>query len=304
MHPGRSGITGSASVRAALAVALAAAVTAAATAQSARPGATTKDKASPPDGWDAVSVDISVSRSHVGKDGKPKKKAGGPPAKYRWERSQTTNGWRTSITTLSQGKAAVKSLDGVHQIEPPSDLVPVRIEDDEDGTPVRFYNARGKEIAAPSRDELRKRLPALAVPRPPAPADAQRRRHVTGRDWLDTFVVHKAKKEKRRKGLEDRFGRSRGQVKGLDRFLTASNDGEDEVLVDQEFGVPVELNRVRKGALVSHTTLEYERAADDALVRRSMRTEQTIDEGPDAGDRLVADVQFENLRIEKRGGSR
>jgi len=303
MHLGRPGITCSASLRPALGFALAAALTAGATAQSVRPGKTAKDAAGPPEGWDTVSVDIAVTRSHVGRDGKPKKKKGGA-ATYRWERSQTANGWRTSITTLSQAKPAVKSLDGVRELELPSDLVPVRIEDDEDGTSVRFFNARGKEIVPPSKDELRKRLPALAVPRPPAPADLQQRRRVTGRDWLDTFVVHKGKKEKRRKGLEDRFGRARGQVKGLERFLMASNDGEEEVLVDQEFGVPVELNRVRKGTLVSHTTLEYERAADDALVRRSMRTEQTIDEGPDAGDRLVADVQFENLRIERKGGPR
>jgi hypothetical protein len=55
---------------------------------------------------------------------------------------------------------------------------------------------------------------------------------------------------------------------------------------------------------VSHTTLGYERTAADALERRSMRTEQVIDEGQDAGDRLVANVEFANLRVERKDGSR
>ena len=298
------GLTHGTRVRAALSLALLTALSAATAAQNARPGMTVKDGAGSPDEWDTFSVDIAVSRSHVGKDGKPKKPAGSPTT-YRWQRNQTANGWKTSITTVAQVKPVVKALDGVRELELADDLGPVRIEDDEDGSPVRFYDARGRQIDVPSRADLKRRgLPELTLARPAMSADAPPRRRTTGRDWLDTFVVHKGKKDKRRKGLENKFGRARGQVRGLDRFLTPSADGEDEVLVDQEFSVPVEMNRVRKGALVSHTTLGYERTAGDALVRRSMRTEQIIDDGEDAGDRLVADVQFANLRIERKEGSR
>jgi hypothetical protein len=248
-------------------------------------------------------VDIAIRRSRVSKDGTPKKPSG-QPAAYRWQRSHTPNGWKSSITTLTRAKPVAKSLDGTRELESASVLMPVRIEDDEDGSPVRFYNGQGKQIELPTRDDLKRRgLPELPIVSPPAPPDAPLRR-VTGRDWLDVFVARKDKKDKRRKGLEDKFGRARGQIRGLDRFLAPAPDGEDEMLVDQEFGVPVEVNRTRKGALVSHTTVGYERTSADAVVRRSMRTEQLLDDGDDAGDRLIADFEFTNLRVERKDGSR
>jgi hypothetical protein len=180
----------------------------------------------------------------------------------------------------------------------------VRIEDDEDGSPLRFYNARGTEIKLPSKQELKKRgVPDLPVAGP-APAAGEPRPRVTGREWAETFVVPKEKSDKRKKGLEQKLGKTRGTVRGFDQFLIPVPDGQQEVLADPEFGVPVEMNQTKKGALASHTKLEYERTGPDRLTRRKMRTEQALADREDSGDRLVSEVEFTNLRFEKKGGSK
>jgi hypothetical protein len=259
------------------------------------------------DAWDHFSVDVSIRRLRLDSGGK---QAGptAPDVTYRWERRQKGGGWATTMTVLSGGSAVVQSADGPRALEP-SDRAVARIEDDEDGTPLRFYDARGRKIEVPTFEELRKRSPAepsfgrelealnslSPSPRPPSP----------GRDWADAIVVHKSRKDVRKKSIEGRFGRARSEVRGLDQFLTAGPDGQKELLVDRGFQVPVEVNVMKDGALVSHTRIAYEPAADDVLIRRSVRIEEAAPEGADGkAGRTVSEIQFTNLRLEKKGGSR
>jgi hypothetical protein len=276
-------------------------------AQGSLAAAPAKEAADVPEGWNEFSVDISIRRSRVDKDGKPKGPAE-PDQTYRLQREQTGAGWKTVFTRTSAAKPVVHSVEGRRELDLASDVVPVRIEDDEDGTPLRFYNARGKRLDPASLDELkRKGLPDFTAPFPldriPKTGSSDVRRPV-GREFAEAFVTTKDKKDKRQKAFEQKFGKARGQVRGLDQFRIPEADGEAEVLVDREFNVPLEMNQIRQGALVSRTVVGYERTPADALVRRSIRTEQVIPDERNEGDRLISDVQFTNVRFAKKGGAR
>ena len=93
-------------------------------------------------------------------------------------------------------------------------------------------------------------------------------------DWIDAIIMPGAKRRQRLSAFERQFGRRRGVVRGLSRHLRQQGDGEREVLVDEELGVPVEANLIAKGELVAHSTFAYERAASGALLRRGVRTER------------------------------
>src|SRR5262245_47514927 len=147
--------------------------------------------------WDHFSVDVSIRRLRVDSEGKPSGPIQ-PDVAYRWERQQKGGGWATTLTVLPAEEPVVQSIEGPRALKH-SDRAVQRIEDDEDGTPLRFYDARGKKIDVPTFDEVRKggrseesfgrELDALKsitpFPRPPSP----------GRDWIDTLVVQKTKKE-------------------------------------------------------------------------------------------------------------
>jgi hypothetical protein len=53
------------------------------------------------------------------------------------------------------------------------------------------------------------------------------------------------------------------------------------------------------------TAIAYEQAGD-ALLRRAVRTEQATGHGKidGFGDRVVSEIQFSNLQLQKKGGSR
>jgi hypothetical protein len=257
--------------------------------------------------WDHFSVDVSIRRLRLDGDGRRSGPAE-PDLTYRWERQQKGVGWSTTMTVLPGAAPVVESIDGPRALKP-MDRAVARIEDDEDGTPLRFYDARGRKIDVPSFEDLRKRsagepsfareLEALgsiaSASRPPSP----------GREWVDALVVPKARKDARKRSIEGKFGRARGEVRGLDQFLTAGPDGQQELLVERAFQVPVEINVMKDGTLVSHTRIAYEPGADDVLIRRSVRIEEMTPGGADGKPgRTVSEIQFTNLRLEKKGGSR
>jgi hypothetical protein len=87
-------------------------------------------------------------------------------------------------------------------------------------------------------------------------------------------------------------------VKGHDRYLKHTDDGTIEMLVDPEWGVPVEVNVVRGQTLVSHTTCSYETGPEGSLLSRSVRGEQRLSKGPFV--RIINEVEFTNVRLERR----
>jgi hypothetical protein len=254
--------------------------------------------------WDRFRADITLKRTHV--DGAGQKRADfSPDITYRWERTKNGVGWKTRITLVGRSQPLVHSQNGTRPLQVP--VAVSRIEDDEDGTPMRFYGSDGKEIRVPSIEELQRLVPDVAPPRPPAPSTAALlpaptpRPGVTGRDWADSILVPAGKRDARRQALQQEFGASVEQVRKLDRYVGVASNARRELLVDPKSVVPMEVNVAVDGVLVSHATFEYEPQADGSLLRRRTRTEQRLSAASD--DRLVSEIELANVRFE-RGGAR
>lgn len=256
---------------------------------------------SPGDAWDTFSADITIRRHLLTGDGKASAEA--PTVRYRWTRSERAGGWKSIIEVTGLTAPTIRSAKGPVLLAQPASVV--RIEDDEDGTPLRVFDRRGQPMRLPSVHD-RQVLGApvegsLRVPALPelAHPDA-RRRADRGRDWVDAFIALPDRKTVRRDALTRRFGRAAGRVRNLDRFVTAEGAHTMEVLADRTSAVPLEINVARDGILVARSTLAYEPGSGGTLRRRAVHTEQRLSNGTD--QRTVALVELSNLRLEQRGG--
>jgi hypothetical protein len=285
-------------------VALAIAVTSSpALAQTAKPRQPARSTVSRAADWDRFRADITLKRTHVDAAGQ-KKGDFSPDITYRWERTKNGSGWKTRITLVGRSQPLVHSQNGTRPIQVP--VAVSRIEDDEDGTPMRFYGSDGKELRVPSIEELQRLVPDVAPPRPPVPSPAAQpaptpRPGVTGRDWADSILVPAGKRDARRQALQQEFGASVEQVRKLDRYVGVAGQARRELLVDPKSAVPMEVNVAVDGVLVSHATFEYEPQADGSLLRRRTRTEQRLSAASE--DRLVSEIELTNVRFD-RGGAR
>jgi hypothetical protein len=245
-------------------------------------------------GWNALSVDITIRHSRVNADGAPTGVVT-PAVKHHWERRLTASGWKSTMTLRSEPVVTVQGLNGRKRIENPFAIT--RIEDDEDGTPLRFFDRKGDQVRLPTEAEL-PRINRNASPSPGNEASlANTVRPLSfGRDWSDALVASPERSAARRAALERRFGKPEGRVRALDRFLSTRGDETVEVLADPQLALPVEINVVRERTLVSHTTIGYVRGAGGSVIRRSLHMERTL---PDAsGERTVTDVEVDNVRLE------
>jgi hypothetical protein len=86
-------------------------------------------------------------------------------------------------------------------------------------------------------------------------------------------------------------------MRGLDRFTALDGNRTLEVLANAE-AVPLEVNTLRDGRLLSHTTMTYQPAADGSLVRRTVHAEQLL--SPATGERAVIDTDYLSIRVERR----
>jgi hypothetical protein len=254
--------------------------------------------------WDRFSAEITLKRTHVDANGKPKGEFS-PDVTYRWERTSNGNGWKTRITLVRQSQPLVHSVTATRPLEVP--IAVSRMEDDEDGTPIRFFGSDGREIRIPTPEELAKLVPDVAAKRPTPPTAAllhpapTPRPGTAGRDWADSILVPKSKRDSRRQSFEREFGPPAERVRTLDRYVGTVGGARREVLVDPESAVPVEVNVAADGVLVSHTTFDYEPQADGSLLRLKTRTEQRLSSSSD--ERLVSEIELKNVRFE-RGGAR
>ena len=247
--------------------------------------------------WNTATVDITVRRTRVAADGTPAGDAA-PAMRYRWERRLTAAGWHSTLTLVDGARPVIDTSAGPKPLDNPFAIG--RIEDDEDGSPLRMFNSQGEEVP----------MPSVPIGSPLAIDDATQgvreasvaggvvRPMTFGRDWLYALVPSTARTASRRAALERRHGRATGRVRGLDRFITTTGDDALEVLADPVWALPLEINTVRSGALVSHTTLSYAVGAGGTLVRRTVHTEHGMS-GAD-GERLVTDVEFANVHLEQR----
>lgn len=270
---------------------------------------------SPADSWDTFSAEVTIRRHLLAPDGATS--ADAPTVRYRWTRSQRASGWKSTVEIAGLSAPTFRSSSRPRSkdaaagpavlLDPPTSVV--RIEDDEDGTPVKVFDRQGRAMRLPSVEDRRvlgepvagslqvPALPELAFP------DA-RRAADTGREWVDAFIAVPSRKEARRDALRRRFGRATDRVRNLDRFITAEGAHTMEVLTDRTTAVPIEINVARDGVLVAQSTLTYGSGAGGALVRRAVRTEQTLSTtstSTNSTQRAVANVELSNIRLERRG---
>jgi hypothetical protein len=267
---------------------------------SATPVAVAREQAVPGQ-WDSFAADLTIRHQRVTADGRPEGVS--PPAMVlRIERRRAGGHWRTTLDVTSTEPTLVQSPAGRQSLDNPFAVARLEFQD---GAPPRMYDRRGRLIQGPTPAdisalglpaELRKRdwnPEELIVGAPGMPGFAGERGPAAG---LVSLVSERAA---RRNDLERRYGMPVGQVRGLDRFLHQSSDSTQELLVDPETALPVELNVADRGELVRHATLDYERLAGTALLRRRLRNEQAVAE-PN-GMRLVTEIELTNVRLTEGG---
>jgi hypothetical protein len=164
----------------------------------------------------------------------------------------------------------------------PKPIPVARIEDDENGTPVRAYGANGTLIT-----------PTLLA-NTSTPTNIARS---TGQQWLDAFVASPTRKTSRQQAFERIYGKAT-KAGTLNKYARTVTNGSDEVLVDPKTVVPVEANALRNGKRLGHRTFVYGPAPDSALVRTNVHTDTVT--VPDTGDRAIVDTTFSNVCLELR----
>lgn len=219
---------------------------------------------------------------------------------YRFERLRTGGRWRTTMTLRRADRIDVRSAGGTNTLT--NAFAPVRIEDDGDG-PI-MYDARGRILPQPgARDRRLFRLPDAAR-RPSDAFDAALGRVMSGDarrglEWDDAPVARSDRRGERRGAFERQFGRVAGRVNGFDRYLRADGDTTQEVLVDAVDQVPIEINAVRHGTLLSHSTIAHDRRSDGTLIRRAVRTERALE--ATKGQRALTEIEFANVTFAEGG---
>jgi hypothetical protein len=272
----------------------------------------------PPATWDTFGADLTIRRQLLRRDGTVGFQ--GPEMRYRWSRTLTERGWKTSMTLVSASPETIQTAKGPQAV---SRKIPVsRIEIGDPQTPTRIFDTDGRMAfllpsrATPSAAAGADRanagaagpfgsmaealaaavtLPSTSGAGDPPPEAAR------SREWIEHLMPTRAAAAARRAALVRTLGSPQGLERGLERFIGNADGETTEVLSDPAWGVPIEINVVRGGSLVSHTTFGYAEDPGAGRVRRRMRSEHLL--SPESGDRSVVDVELSNIRLD-RGGAR
>jgi hypothetical protein len=233
----------------------------------------------PADVWNTLTVDMSVKRQRLTSAGDPLG-APSPNATYRLERSSRSGGWKTVVTVLSVDRPPIYSFSGA--LTPPKAFPVARIEDDENGSPVRAYGANGA-LLTPTLLKNTSSTTAMA--------------RTTGQQWLDAFVAAPGKKTARQQAFERVYGKA---IKSgaLNKYAHVATNGSEEVLVDPKTVIPVEANTIRNGKRLGHRTFVYGPAPDSALVRTNVHADTVT--AADPGNRAIVDTTFSNVCLALR----
>jgi hypothetical protein len=274
------------------------------TSPSKEPGPTVPDLPSrtpglpPAPSWDTFSADLTIRRQLVRRDGQVGLE--GPEMRYRWTRALTATGWKTTLTLVSASPDTIQTAKGP---QPISRKIPVsRVEIGDPQTPTRVFDTDGRMVfMLPSQATP----PAAIAAATALPASAGAFELPAGvrhsRDCIYQLMPTQAGGAARRATLVRAMGSPHGIDRGLERFLSNAGGETTEVLSDPAWNVPVEINVVRDGALVSHSTFSYADDPGAGRVRRRLRSEHLL--SPESGDRSVVDVELSNIRLD-RGGAR
>lgn len=233
----------------------------------------------PADLWNTLTVDMNVKRQRLTSGGDPFG-APSPNATYRLERSSRSGNWKTVVTVLSIARPPIYSFNGA--LTSPQPFPVARIEDDENGSPVRAYGVNGALVT-----------PTLLGTTGSTTTTVR----TVGQAWLDAFVAAPSKKTARQLAFERAYGKAT-KVGTLNKYVHLETNGSEEVLVDPKTVVPVEANTIRGGKRLGHRTFVYGPAPDSALVRTNVHADTVT--AADTGNRAVVDTTFANVCLELR----
>ena len=251
---------------------------------------------------DAVTADMTIRQWRVTAEG-TRTGIDPPGVSVRLEAARHGSGWRTSLTTTGLDRAVAAGVTGSQFLDNP--FLVSRLEFDDDGTPPRMYDGRGRLMLGPGENERR----ALGLPENLRDKDwdpssilgrGSAAERGLGRTRMAGLVVGVADGPKRRADIERRFGKRTGQVRGHDQFIFRDGATVHEVLVAADSSLPIEMNETTAGQLTARAQFDYDTEGSDALVRRHMRAEQAI--GNSGGGRMVTDLLVTQLTLERRGG--
>jgi hypothetical protein len=239
-----------------------------------------------------LSADVTIHHRALNAVGVPVRPSAAP-ATFRLERVRRGPNWQTSLTRKSSSSPAVRGLTGVRPLE--TSFVVSRMEYDGDGTPLRLYDGAGRRIKAPDAADRRFfHLPdSVRDPRWRGAGGPPRAVFPSG-EWDNDVLMLPRDRDRRRQTLEARFGRPAGRVGQRDRFVRADGDVVRETLVDPAHAVPVEINSVRGGELISRVLIDYE-SHRGGLVRRRLRADQRMP--GDVTGRSLTDVSLSDIRV-------
>ena len=233
----------------------------------------------PADTLNTLTVDMSVKRQRLTSTGNTIG-APTPNATYRLERSSRSGSWKTVITVLGVARPPAYSFSGA--LISPQPFPVARIEDDEDGSPVRAYAATGALLT-----------PTLLANTATSSTSAR----TTGQQWLEAFVAAPGRKTARQQAFERAYGKAT-KAGTLNKYARLQTNGSDEVLVDAKTVVPIEANTFRAGKRLGHRTFVYGPAPDSALVRTNVHDDTVT--AADTGNRSIVDTTFSNVCLELR----
>ncbi|MCC7009998.1 MAG: hypothetical protein IT184_14420 [Acidobacteria bacterium] len=207
--------------------------------------------------------------------------SGSPPPfsvgmSYHIERARSRAGWTTTVTLTELTGIEARSVTGAVLDNP---FLVTRMEVDEGGAGTRLFNRRGELVREPTKRD-RDRL-GLAAGRDPlagwAPAggspDAVAA--LAGDAWPADFAAP-SHVERRRRALEATFGPPVERKNGFSRHVRVAGDEVTEALVDPELAVPTEVVTKRAGAVVSRTTIAFDRDGKGGLARKRLRAERAV----------------------------
>jgi hypothetical protein len=224
--------------------------------------------------YTTVSADVTVRRSWVDADGRLT--SAPPPIQYHWERSRRSGAWKTVFSGVSLIQRPMGSPTGA--VVAPDRIGGMRIEDDEDGSPIRLYTSTGASYSLPG---------GVEIGAPPTPFNGS---------WIDKFVASSSDASARRQAIQQALGSPVDQVGGWDRFIGYAGTDLNEFLVDPQSNVIVQINVVRDGQLSSQTSFVYEPVSQGPLLLRGIHGEHVM--SVETGSRSITDIEYLNLRID------
>lgn len=258
----------------------------------------------PTPGWKTFSVDVTVRRSRAGVND-ILTAAGAPPMSYRYERSRATHGWKT-VMTFGDTRGQVRTKAGM--VAAQNTRTVHRIEDDGDGTPLRFFDAQGGRLKLPSNEQLRaltdRPAGSLRTPLPKldVAAGPTGMRTTPDERWVESFIVKKADAQRRHETARQRAGVAAGTVGAAQRYLHHNGDRVVETLVDAATGVVTQVNVARNGELQEQTIYAYADVGGGFLARTGTRSERAVSTAKGTL-RTVMTIELSNMRF-GRGGAK